>query len=199
MGLRPHTQHEGATRDLPVGAPRWPRRTPRRAPRRAHRRAHRGASVGQAGFSLIEALVAVALMGTVILAIAAGMVTLMGTSAATSSQQRLQASLTSFTESLKASPYLPCSPGGAPPATPAAYTTSFGQWPGRWSAPVGVARADITGVEYWTPAPNAAALGQFAATCPTAGDQGAQRLTVRVELTDGTATTGQIVLRRTGP
>ena len=48
------------------------------------------------------------LVGTVIAALAAGMLTMMGSTRATAEEQRLQAGLLSLTESLKASPYLPC-------------------------------------------------------------------------------------------
>ena len=159
----------------------------------------------QAGSSLIEVLVAVGLAGTVIAALAAGILAMLRSSSATSSQQRLQAALTSSTESVKSLPYVACTAGAAATAgqaaSPATYDATYAAWPGRWqpSAAAGVASVRITGVEYWTPASTNAALGSFLPACPAAvagGDRGAQRLTVRVVMSDGIAKDAQVVLRR---
>lgn len=161
----------------------------------------------QAGVSLIEVLVAVGLAGSVIVALAAGILAMLRSSEVTSSQQRLQAALSSSTESVKSLPYLACTAGAAATAagqaaSPTAYDTAYAAWPGRWqpSTSAGVGSVRVTGVEYWTPAATNAALGSFLPACPAAaagGDRGAQRLTVRVVMADGAAKDAQVVLRRT--
>lgn len=159
----------------------------------------------QAGFSLIEVLVAVGLAGTVIAALAAGILAMLRSTEVTSSQQRLQAAVTSTAESVKSLPYRPCTAGvaaagGGQAAAPATYDADYAAWPGRWqpSAASGVTSVRVTDVEYWTPASSNAALGSFLPTCPAAGgDRGAQRLTVRVAMSDGATEDAQVVLRRT--
>jgi prepilin-type N-terminal cleavage/methylation domain-containing protein len=142
---------------------------------------------GDGGYSLIEVLIAVMLVGTVIAALAAGMLTMINATRSTSEQQRLQAAVLSYTESLKSSPYLRC--GEAPTPSPAAYTTSHNAQPGRWE-PVDGMTAEINSVEYWH---NSGAYGDYQSSCP-AVDQGRQRLTITVTLPGGASASGPVVM-----
>ena len=150
---------------------------------------------GQSGVSLLESLIAIVLVSTVILALAAGFLAMMGATAASSSRQRTDAALTSFTESLKTVPYTPCTAGTSQPGA-SAYQAVYAAWAGRWSPPADAAVSDlsITKVEYWNPAAGTPPrVGAFQATCP-ASDSGAQRLTVSVTV-NGSSDTGQVVVR----
>ena len=162
----------------------------------------------QAGFTLIEVLLALVLTSVAITAIAAGMLTLMRSSTQTSAQQRLQGALTSYTESLKALPYysqqlapLPANPCVAgQPADVAAFQAAAAGWADRWVPPDYVTTAEVTNIEFWTPsAPGSASIGTFTTTCPAGGDFGAIRLTGRVVLSDGGTSTGQVVIRDPRP
>lgn len=141
---------------------------------------------GQGGFTLVESLVAVVLVGLVVLALAGGMVTLLATTAASANEQRLQTGLTSFTESVKAMPYRDC-------ASLDEVRTDYAAWSGRWDPPSGMT-VTITDVEYWNPAAGSEA-GEFQPTCPGGGttDRGAQRLSVHVTWNGDTATTETVV------
>ncbi len=147
-----------------------------------------GPAAGQAGVGLVESLVAVALLSTVVLALASGMLSLLGTSRANAQTQKLEAAATAWTESLKVVPYIEC-------ATPADY--DLANPPAGWTAPTG-GTATVTAVEHWQP--DAAGFGTFGPTCTA--DAGAQRLTVLVATEDADRT-AQVVLRRpvtgTGP
>jgi Tfp pilus assembly protein PilV len=159
-------------------------RSARRAPLRVAGR--RPVAAGQAGVGLVESLVAVALLSTVVLALASGMLSLLGTSRANAQTQKLQAAVTAWTESLKVIPYEDC-------ATPADY--DLANPPAGWTAPTN-GTATVTAVEHWQPDP--AGFGTFGATCPTgagAADAGAQRITVDVATAEA-STTAQIVVRR---
>ena len=166
---------------------------PARSRRAAHpRRAARQRS--QSGFSLIEILICVVLVGTVILALAAGLLTLVKTSNATSQRQQIQLALGSMTESLKVGPYLPCQTLPANEAgAVAAYEAAYASWPQRWSPSKSGMTARITGIQYWN-----SATEQFEDTCPPpAGsgvrDQGTQRLDVEVDWR-GRQGTAQVVI-----
>lgn len=139
----------------------------------------------QAGFSLVEVLIAVALAGIVVLGISAGLLFLVRTTADTDARQQVALGLRNTTENLKASPYLPC--GGPSSPTAAAYQTEFDGWDHGWTPPQGMT-VEITDVGYWDPAAR-----DFAAGCDS-DDHDAQRLTVRVTWRghDGTA---QVVKR----
>ncbi len=149
---------------------------------RARRRP--SAPSGQAGFSLIEILICVVLVGTVILALAAGMLTLVRTSSGTSQRQQIQLSLGSYTESLKASPYLPCN-GPVPPTT-SSYEAAYGAWPERWTPVKPGMTARIIEVEFWDE--TAGPQGAFVAACAGGLDQGTQRLTVQIDWRGRTGT-----------
>ena len=131
----------------------------------------------QAGFTLAETIVALLLSSLVVLALAAGMFTLLRTTDLTSRSQRMQAALTTAAESVKAEAYVDC-----------ATTTSYAV-----ADPEGPATASITAVRHWDATPTGAELGRFGPTCPP--DQGAQRITVQVEL-DGRTVSAEIVKRK---
>lgn len=146
--------------------------------------------------SLVEAILATLLVAVVVLALAGGMLTMVGASGASSARQRTTTALTSFTESLKAIPYTDCTAGGSTPA-PAAYQAVYDAWPGRWTpaADSGVSDRRIVRVDYWHPAAGTPPTsGEFRSTCPAGGDGGAQRLTVSVTV-DGSTSRGQVVIR----
>lgn len=150
---------------------------------------------GQAGLSLIESLISVVLVSLVVLGLAGGFLTMMRATEASSSRQRTDAAITSFTESLKSVPYTPCVTGRTGPQDAAAYQSFYETWDGRWTPPADAAVSDrrITGVEYWSPANVGGSAGDYVASCPGA-DAGAQRLTVSVTVNGSTAT-GQVVIR----
>ena len=141
----------------------------------------------QQGASLVEVLISVVLVGVVILGLAAGMLTLIGTSTSTSERQQIQLALGSFTESLKAGAYETCTSNSAV-ATPATYQAAYDAWPSKWTPPQGSMTSGITRVEYWD-----SQLAEFVDSCPNAGDQGTQRLTVHVDW-QGRSGTAQVVI-----
>jgi Tfp pilus assembly protein PilV len=143
----------------------------------------------QQGASLVEVLISVVLVGVVILGLAAGMLTLIGTSTSTSERQQIQLALGSFTESLKAGTYEPCTSNSAL-ATPATYQAAYEAWPSKWTPPQAGMTRGITRVEYWD-----SAQAVFVDSCPNAGDQGTQRLTVQVDW-QGRSGTAQVVIAK---
>ena len=62
----------------------------------------------QTGATLVEVLIALALVGILVLALASGMLTLIKTSTETTKRQQVELALGSFTESLKSGPYTKC-------------------------------------------------------------------------------------------
>ncbi len=163
MELRHHTQLGTA------------RRPGRRAP----------VAPGQAGIGLVESIVALALVSTVILALASGLLSLLSTSRVNAETQKLQAAVTAWTEALKVLPYQDCATG-----------YSLSPLPVGWAAPT-TGTAVVTAVEHWQP--DQAGFGAFAAADPgCTTDAGAQRLTVDVTV-DGTTAEALVVLRRPPP
>lgn len=141
----------------------------------------------QQGASLIEVLISVVLVGVVILGLAAGMLTLIGTSTSTSERQQIQLALGSFTESLKADAYETCTSNSSL-ATPVTYQAAYDAWPSKWTPPQASMTSGITRVEYWD-----SQQAEFVDSCPNAGDQGTQRLTVQVDW-QGRSGTAQVVI-----
>lgn len=137
----------------------------------------------QGGFSLIEILVCIVLAGTVILALAYGMLTLMRVNKSTSEREQIQLAIGNFTERLVVSKYIPCAASPAPQPTASAYNAL----PKKWVPTQPGMTAKVTNVEFWDDAAK-----KFVSTCPTATDQQAQRLNVEVTWR-GRAGTGQIV------
>ncbi len=145
--------------------------------RRAERR-------GQGGFGLLESIVSIALVSTVILALAAGLLTSVKSSQSAKETQELDAALSAYAESFKnpslyASLIDPCSSAsytGLPVTTP----------PGTSSASV-----VSGGVKHWDPT----AADPWVGTCST--DPGVHRLTVQVTMAaSGASGTAQVVMRK---
>lgn len=137
----------------------------------------------QAGFSLIEVLICIVLAGTIIMALAYGMLTLMRVNASTAEREQIQLAIGNYTERILVSKYIPCAPSPAPRPTVANYNAI----PNLWTPTRPGMTARISEVEYWDEGAK-----RFVATCPTGLDQGTQRLTVEVAWRGRTGT-GQIV------
>jgi prepilin-type N-terminal cleavage/methylation domain-containing protein len=127
-----------------------------------------GRRAGQGGFSLLEVIIAVALVSLTVLALATAFLTLVRANDATVSQQEADHAASNFAESLKAAAYQPCS---------ATVTPDYATDPSLWSPPSGV-QVSVVDVEYWD-----AATGAYVGSCPVA-DGGTQRLTLRAEYRD---------------
>lgn len=138
---------------------------------------------GQAGTSLIEVLVALAVAVPVTLAGAAGLLTAVETSAVDERRQLLEVELTTATEQLKALPYVACGDAddyGAALASVLGDDADLGDPPGGGSIVV-------DDVEYWD-----RARVRFDDRC--IADAGAQRVTVTAD--DGERSrVARIVLR----
>ena len=128
----------------------------------------------QTGATLVEVLIALALVGILVLALASGMLTLIKTSTETTKQQQVELALGSFTESLKSGPYTKCAALVA--GSPYPNTTD-------WVPPQSSMTASLVKIEYWDKSSTS-----FVAACPASGDQGTQRLTVQVNLEDRSST-----------
>lgn len=137
------------------------------------------------GVSLLEVLVAIAVLSTALIAAMSGLFTSVKTSVSNADRQQRSAALSSYGESLKGLVYVPCSD-----AAGASYTRDYAAWPDRWTPATGVTAPPdaasmvlaVTSVQYW----NATTLS-FDATCPPV-DAGAQRLTISVTWRGATAT-----------
>lgn len=137
------------------------------------------------GVSLLEVLVAIAVLSTALIAAMSGLFTTVRTSGANADRQARSAALSSYGESLKGLAYTPCAD-----ATGAAYTSAYDTWTQRWTpATGGSAPPDaaalvlrVTKVEFW----DRTSLS-FLPTCP-ATDGGAQRLTISVTWRGATMT-----------
>ena len=128
----------------------------------------------QTGATLVEVLIALALVGILVLALASGMLTLIKTSSETTKQQQIELALGSFTESLKSGPYTKCAALVA--GSPYPNTTA-------WVPPQSSMTASLVKIEYWDKSSTS-----FVAACPASGDQGTQRLTVQVDFQDQSST-----------
>ena len=116
----------------------------------------------EAGSTLIEALVAVSIVGISFSALVGGMFTTVKASDVNRKQASTATALASYAEAVKGDTYVPCA-------------TSYGAT--SYTAPAGLATGPVT-VAYW----NAAATA-FQATCGT--DPGLQRVTLSLRSTDG--------------
>lgn len=127
----------------------------------------------QSGASLLEVLIAIAVVVPVTLAGATGLLTAVRTSAADEARQELEVALSTATERLKATPYVPC-------ASPDDYGRVVSE-----PAP-GVAAA-VLDVQHWQ-----SGRGEFTDRCTR--DGGVQR--IEVDVTDGERVrSGWIVVR----
>lgn len=139
----------------------------------------------QAGFSLIEVLIALSLAGVVVLGLAGGLLLLGRVDDDTAQRQRVEHALNNYAEVLRALDYRDCA-ATADNASIAAYGADYAASPLAWTPPADLV-VEITGVRYWD-----ASARRFVDTC-AAVDGGAQELTVRASSRGRTAT-GQIVL-----
>lgn len=135
----------------------------------------------QRGLSLLENLVAVALVSLVLLGVISGMMTTINVSARNSGDVTANAALISVSERLKNQLYLPCATVSQLQATwPSPQVTDSGK-------PMTVT---ITSVRYWDPAPT---QQTFRSTCASP-DGGAQLVGLTVAVGSGRAN-GTVVIR----
>ncbi len=140
----------------------------------------------QGGFSLVEVLVALVLSSMVVIALAAGLLTLVRVTASTNERQQLQLAAGNFSESMKAFDYLRC-------GSDADYESAYGAWASKWNPPDGFT-AEIVEVEYWTRVTGTDGPGAFQSACPDpAQDEGTQLVTLRVEKDNGADRQVQVV------
>ncbi|MCC6226646.1 MAG: prepilin-type N-terminal cleavage/methylation domain-containing protein [Microthrixaceae bacterium] len=148
-----------------------------------------GRGRGEAGLSLIEVLVAVAVLSLSIGGLTAGMLVSIHTSGDNGGRSLASTGLLAVTEHLKTATYTPC-------ATATALNTA---WGGPQTLPDGRSyEVQILSVQYWrlstTP-------GRFeAGSCTTSGatrDGGAQLIQLRVTAA-GTTNSGSVVVRNPG-
>ncbi len=134
---------------------------------------------GQAGFTLLEAIVSLALVSGVVLSLAAGLLTTVRSSTSAKDTQLADAALSAYAESFKGETLGSCSPGDGTFPEPE---------PAWFAASASVDSWAVTKVEEW----NGSGWG------PCTGSSDAHRLTVevKVEASDGQQTaTGQVGVR----
>ncbi len=132
---------------------------------------------GQGGFSLVENLVALALLAIVFGGLAAGLLLTMRTSSRNEHDVDAVTSLANVAEELKSRAYVPCSTVAAMQAPFAGRRTAGGR-------PMAV---EIRGIRYWS-----TTARSFGTTCPP--DGGSQLVTIAVTVGDAVAR-GEVVLR----
>ena len=130
----------------------------------------RTAARGQAGISLIEVIVVIAVLVPIILAATLGLLTTARLSTDTKVSQELNAAAASYSESLKEVAYVGC-----------ADVDGYDGAAGLWAPPAGSdIDIDVTGVEYWKQATTTYGPG-------CASDEGSQLITIELSDLDGTA------------
>jgi len=141
----------------------------------------RSAAPGQAGSSLIEVLVAMAIISLVVFGVMAGFTSTAKISASVDQRAEVDSAVASISDRLTTMPYRACS-------TVAEANADYIAWPAA-HRPAGFT-VEITAVSYL-----AAASTAYVATCGT--DQGAQLITLRVvaDGVDRETRSSQIVLR----
>lgn len=136
---------------------------------------------GQGGFSLVEVLVAVALMVPVILSATLGLFTAVASSQLTERTQLLETAIASYGESLRNLPTYPdC-------GTPAQWNDAYDSWADRWTSDDPRTTVRVTGVRYWNQA-----TATYVDTCTV--DGGAQQLALTASR-DGDDLVGYVVRR----
>lgn len=134
-----------------------------------------GRGAAQAGYALVEVLIAVVLAGMVVLSLAGAMLAVVRVGNQTSDRQAVDAGMDSFSESLRAARYLPCD-DAALPGTAANYDAEYQIWSEAWVPRPGMT-AEVVSVDHWD------GVGSYVSACP-GDDRGAQRLTIRVTWRD---------------
>lgn len=127
---------------------------------------------GEAGVGLVEALVALLIAGSVILAIAGGLVTVLRATDSNAQRQELHTALANYAERLKAAPYIEC----ADPVDPDGYAGV------PFTPPAGI-EVSLDSVEYWEKLAPGEGPGGWRPTCPEP-DEGAQLLSVSATMGD---------------
>ena len=144
-------------------------------------------SRGQAGFTLLEALVSILLTSFVILALGAALLAAIRSSAVAEEVQHADSALGSLTESIKSMGYPepPHSDGGECPEV-VDFEDQWNAFADRWQPPAGIS-IGFTEVEHWQPD-----SGDYASTC-LAGNTRVHLLTVEVSI-DGETRSAQVVV-----
>ena len=132
------------------------------------------ASTRDAGFTLVDTIVGVAILGIGVTTVVGGMATSITVSARGRAAAEAQIAVRSYAEQVAAATYVDCT---------TSYSTSF-------TAPGGYTATQV--VAYWD-----SATSTFAATCGT--DSGLQRVTLTVASSDGRASEVQPVAKRRRP
>jgi type II secretory pathway pseudopilin PulG len=158
-------------------------------------RRDRQPTVGARGETLVELLASIAIMGIVGVVLISALGTAVTSSVIDRSSARGEALLRGWAALVQRDPYRPCTPGSAAnpygpgelalPDLPTGFTATVTEvrfWDGRSG---------------WSGAPGGA-TALFAATCPSGGDAGAQRLALRITEAGprGVSVTDQVVKRR---
>lgn len=157
----------------------------------------------QAGYSLLEALVAIMLTSMVILGLAGALLAAVKSSAVADRVQRADSALGSFTESLKTMDY----PDDGDPATCptlADFEAGWDSYSDAWEPPAelridkdpvtGEHELEMVGIEHWQP--DGTDMGSYAAACPSAGDPHTHRLTVEVTIAEKSRRAQVVVSQR---
>jgi prepilin-type N-terminal cleavage/methylation domain-containing protein len=117
-----------------------------------------GRDRSEAGFTLIEMLITIFIVGTVVLAAATAMVTVQKVTGTTRERTRMELTLSAFVEAVKGEPFAPCTAGYSP-----AFTTPMNGVP---------VTPTMSSIEHW----NGSAFGT-PASCDPATDS-AQRIAI---------------------
>ncbi len=122
------------------------------------------------GETLLELLIAIAILGIAVVAIVAGIATALTASDVNRKQARVETLLRNYAEAVTnpAVGYVECATTGSYPSAPTGFTLPSGY------------SISITSMAYW----NADNPATFTSTCPANPDNGVQRVTVRVNSSD---------------
>ena len=144
-----------------------------------------GAAAGEAGETLIETLITIALMGVVVVAILAGVLTAIRVSGdaelATRAANGTQAYAEQLKQPVETMEYKPCATG---PSGANAYPAITSTLPGSFTA-------EVIEVEYLSAPVATGSSPTWSSSCGS--DLGLQRLTVEVSTPDGTAGKTEVV------
>ncbi len=135
------------------------------------------------GFTLVEVVITVALMSIAFVAILGSLGTLIASGSTHRAITTAEMTIRDLAEVVKSESvvtYVDCG------SNPAASYLADSLNPAKYSPPPGFV-GWVVGVRYW----DGTAAGNFGATCPTGGDQGAQMVTIRVEGSWGGRSTTQ--------
>jgi Tfp pilus assembly protein PilW len=137
-------------------------------------------SRGQGGYSLVEAIAAIALSGTVVLAVISCVLTLVYSAGTHKRMVRSGIEATDIAEQIDRLPYVPCASSSSYAAAISSLTL-----PGY--------SAQFTGIQYLQSKTSSTATFTSTPCTNAANDQGVQRLTVRVTATGKTDVTEDLV------